>query len=193
FHYARIYHMQDQFSGSFEHWFQRYESPAEGAPFEPLDESGLYRFSCLSALDKWQDGKQVELKIIESVNGKGELTKETIESLTAAARHIRSFDHPGLARLLDFHVRHKRQINIICEKVDGKAIDQITLSRDQLITMALELCNVGIYLQSLKPPVVLPFVAAKNMICRPGEGSSAATRIVLTDYELGFVGAVLSS
>ncbi len=173
-----------KFSGNLELWLQRYSAGCEWAPEFEID-----GFSVTSALaqDDWVPGKCVVLRAIRSIDESWQLDGDGVEELLKRLRVLQSIEHAGLSSVQDFHMAAKTArgsiIIYVVERVpDGKSLCANTkMSPSEACELVLQMANLGIFLQSLVPPIS-PVDFSSTHVARTDDGS-----FVLTDYQVPYL------
>lgn len=172
-----------QFSGNQELWLERYSAGCEYAP-----ECKSEKFSIVSQLaqDEWAPGKCVVLRAIRCVDSGLILDSDGLEELLKRLRVLQSIEHTGISRVQDFHVATKGGKGLTVYVVESVPNAEPLAANSQMspsesVELILQLANLGIFLQSLVPPIS-PIDFSSTHIARTDDGS-----FVLTDYQVPYI------
>lgn len=175
---------QKAFSGSFSVWSDRYVNIITTKLEKSVDSSPLPQgliFIRATAEDEWQANRTVNLKMFELADRAGKFDAEALALVARRARVLQQIDHPGVARLVDFHTYEDRCLYLIENQVIGKPLVNIRANLETVLGWGVQLCNTLIYLQGLMPPLIPPPLKIENFIV------SADNQIVLLDYEVPYL------
>lgn len=186
-----------KFSGTQELWLERYSAGCEYAPEYKTDD-----FSVVSELaqDEWVPGKCVVLRAIRFVDTGAKLDSDGVEELLKRLRVLQSIEHAGISRVQDFHVVTRgsetpRARNDVKKASKGGVTVYVVeslpnaeplsnnpqMSPSESVELLNQLANLGIFLQSLVPPIS-PVDFSSTHIARGDDGS-----FVLTDYQVPYL------
>lgn len=180
-----------KFSGNQELWLDRYSAGCEWAPEYTNDHLTV---SSVLAQDYWVPGKCVVLRVIRAVKPAATVQRKIdvsrVDELLKRLKVLQSIEHTGLSRVQDFHMGTRDELTIyVVESVpQGEPLSETTpISAREAVELIIQLSNLGIFLQSLVPPVS-PVDFASRHIIRSGEGN-----FVFTDYQVPYVCSVLQT
>jgi len=172
------------FSGSFSVWSDRYvniQSVKAAPKMGSLSLPGGLIFMRAVAFDQWQAGKLVNLKLFEIAENKTRFDAESLSMVARRARVLQQIDHPGVAKLLDFHAFEERSLYLVENPIEGKKLAALTFNLETAIEWSIQICNTLIYLQGLIPPLIPPPLHQENFVVLPDN------QLVLLDYEVPYL------
>jgi GGDEF domain-containing protein len=175
---------QRPFSGSFSVWSDRYVNIQTTKLETSVDQSPLPQgviFIRATAQDQWQANRTVNLKMFELADRAGKFDPEALALVARRARVLQQIDHPGVAKLLDFHSYEDRCLYLIENQVFGKPLFNVRANLETVLGWGVQICNTLIYLQNLMPPLIPPPLKIEDFII------SSDNQIVLRDYELPYL------
>lgn len=175
---------QRPFSGSFSVWSDRYVNIITTKLEKSVDNNPLPHgliFIRATAEDVWQANRTVNLKMFELADRSVRFDAEALALVARRARALQQIDHPGVSRLVDFHIYEDRCLYLIENQLIGKPLINIRANLETVLGWGVQLCNTLIYLQGLMPPLIPPPLKMENFIV------SADNQIVLLDYEVPYL------
>lgn len=169
--------------GYTELWLQALSQPPKRERLTPLTEGTLLReaqFEIVGRLGVGGQGtaysarltdtnesvvlKEFILPVYVDVN----VRRQAIEKMQNEANILGKLDHPRIVKLIDFFIEDHRGY-LVLERIHGGSLREIVLKSGQMDEkkvrdLALQMCDMLGYLQSLEPPVVHRDFTPENLI-----------------------------
>lgn len=115
---------------------------------------------------------------------------QAIERMQSEARLLESLCHRQIVRLLDFFVEDHRGY-LVLEHLEGRslkdAVRESPMEEGELISIAIQVCEILQYLHELTPPVVHRDLTPDNLVFTRTDLESGAQKIVkLIDFNVAY-------
>jgi serine/threonine protein kinase len=133
------------------------------------------------AQDKARNNAPCVLKQLVILDATPEEHEEAVRFFRREVDILRRLNHPGIVKLLDFHVTADSKCFLVMDYVPGNNLEKMLkevgpLTSEAVIEIAIQCCQILEYLHDYDPPIVYRDVKPSNLMLTP-EG-----QVVLIDF-----------
>jgi len=202
--------LKPAFAGSFDLWKERYDGVTNSLKGrrEQFQAHALFEIRRSKIVDRWNDDRQMELRLITPFGLDVPMTARASEEVLRRLRVLQTLEHPGLLRLTDFFISDDWRLYLVSCPMSGAELrplasgskpgdelSELLTARGETtaLTWLVQLVNSLIAAQSLTPPLVPRSLSGVRLFLSSFNGSRGAPRVVLADYDLSYVVAPYSA